>query len=371
MERSDFGKSFPEKKIAAWEEGSEAPTFRDLEKFARKVHRPVSAFFLPDAPLEPALPIDFRVRSSREPGAFEPKTLLAFREARSLANQTTELLDILGEQVALDLPRISDRDDPEDAGSSFRSTCGISVSDQLKWKGSYATLDAWRAMLFDRGVLVFQFSLNSDDAQGFTLRESNVGVVGLCSKNEDPVVRCFSLFHEVCHLCLDKPAVSGGETMFLRRPVGRTETIEVFCNRFAAAFLLPLHDEKVKADLKSILDKRAGVDRSSAVDMARRYKVSKYVVLFRAREAGHLSWDQCMDVFHGWKAEDEKNPPQKKPSKIPPVSKVTSARGKRFMSLVFEALDRGHISLHEAADYLSLKPKHFDDARDKAGRGRL
>ena len=233
-------------------------------------------------------------------------------------------------------------------------------------------------MLFDLGVLVFQFSLNSDDAQGFTMPEGSFGVVGLCTKNEDPVVRCFSLFHEVCHLCLGKPGVSGGETIFMRRPSGQREMIEVFCNRFAAAFLLPLRDEQVSLNLKSILDKRTGIDKSRTIEMARKFKVSKYVVLFRAREAGYLSWDSCVRINSEWQEEDKeigdrRNSDDQKNKHRGPSALVlrVSERGKRFTSLVFEALDTGRISLHEAANYLSLQPKDFDDVRERAGRGRL
>ena len=175
LERSDFGKSIPERTIAAWEEGSDAPTFRQLEDYARKVHRPVSSLFLPHPPHEPTLPVDFRIRTSRESGNFEPKTLLAFREARNLAAQTTELLNILGSKAMLRLPNISAEDDAENAGADFRSQCGISVNDQLGWQNRYTALDAWREMLFDRGVFTFQFSLNSDDAQGFSIREGDMG----------------------------------------------------------------------------------------------------------------------------------------------------------------------------------------------------
>jgi len=373
LQRSHIARacSTSENAVAAWEEGSDSPTFRQLEDLARKASRPLSALFLPDPPPEPPLPEDFRVRPSREPGVFEAGTLAAFREARFLAAQTAELLDTLNSQLSMRLPGFSTEDDPETLGSEFRIRSSISVEDQLNWKSKYAALDAWRSMLFDLGVLVFQFPISSIDARGFSIEEPNVGVVGVSNKREDPVARCFSILHEVCHLCLSKPGVSAGESIFLRRLTRPEERLEGFCNRFAAAFLLPLHDSHVGHDLERTFDKLRGCKKSEVIEVARRYKVSKYVLLFRAREAGRLPSDLCWSICAEWKEDDKRTPPGKGPKRRASVRTRVSERGKRFVSLVFEALDAERISLHDAMDYLSLHPKDFEKARESAVRGRL
>ena len=185
-------------------------------------------------------------------------------------------------------------------------------------------------------------------------------------------MRCFSLFHEVCHLAIGRPGVSGGETLFLRRPAGRKETVEFLCDRFSAAFLLPLGDEQVRHSLESMLDRHSGVDKAHAIEVARKFKVSKYVVLFRAREAGLLSWHLCMQIFSDWQEEDTRQVdggPKKETGG--PISSVLKGnqRGKRFVSLVFEALDSGRISVHEASNYLSLNVADLGDARESGRQG--
>ena len=359
-----------EKAVAAWEEGSDSPTFRQLEDLARKASRPLSALFLPGPPAEPPLPVDFRIRPSGKPGAFKPKTLAAFREARFLAAQTVELCAMLSVRLSTHLPRFSITDNPEAMGAQFRARSGISVEDQLNWRHKYAALDAWRSMLFDLGVLVFQFPMHSGDARGFSIEteEESVGIVGL-STRDDPVARCFSAFHEVCHLCLGEPGVSAGETMFLRRQIRPEERIEAFCDRFAASFLLPRSETQVKHDLERTFDRRTGCDKSEAIEVARKYKVSKYVLLFRAREAGVLPSDLCWTIYREWKEEDERGP-DKEGGGGNAVRNRVSARGKRFVCLVFEALDAGRISEHEAMDYLHLHPGHFEKARESAGSSR-
>jgi hypothetical protein len=44
-------------------------------------------------------------------------------------------------------------------------------------------------------------------------------------------------------------------------------------------------------------------------------------------------------------------------------------RGRRFATLVLEALDQGSISQSQASRYLAVQPRHLEAVRDRVGTG--
>ena len=59
-----------------WMNGSVKPTLNQLENLANKTKRPLSAFFLSEAPKEIPLPKDYRMIPNRE-GKFDKKTIIS------------------------------------------------------------------------------------------------------------------------------------------------------------------------------------------------------------------------------------------------------------------------------------------------------
>jgi len=356
--RSDFKNS--EDVIRSWESGDASPTFRQLEKYAKKVGRPLTVFFLPEPPFEPKLPKDFRRRVKAEIGKFQPPTLKAFREARVLLAETIELLELLDTELSLKLPSFTLDDNPETEAAEFRAHIGISIDDQLAWKDKYEALDKWRAMLFKLGVLVFHFPMYKEDASGFTLTEDNLGVIGLSTK-DDPKARCFTLFHEVAHLCLGEPGVSA-EDYLKFKPSRHENEIESFCDRFAASFLIPLGNSRIQNDLERLF-RSIPPDKDEVFVAAHKYKISKYVMLGRGKDAGLISENSFWQIFKKWR--DEDRPPPSSGGDA--INNQISYKGKSFVALVLDALDRSKITLHEASELISLNPKHFDAVRYRIG----
>jgi Zn-dependent peptidase ImmA (M78 family) len=351
----------PEDVVLAWESGEDAPTYRQLEEFAKKVKRPVAALFLPEVPTEPPRPEDFRLLPGRNRGEFTPQTLLAFRRLRNSMAGLRELTDDLADPLEFALPTWELADDAEEQAGRLRATLGVTVGDQLQWRDAHEALDEWRRLLFQHGVLVQVFPMPMQDARGFSLLAHDLGGVGISSRDAPPA-RVFSLFHEVAHLCLGRPGVSSEFADVRGQSRTSVARLERYCNRFAAALLLPREEPLVRADMETLAE---DLTRGEAERRARKYAVSKYVVALRLGDLGLADSDRLQEEIDRWFAEDAREAERRTGRRRggDSVRATVSHAGKPFVATVLEALDRRILTSHEAGRLLSLKARHLEDAR--------
>lgn len=352
--------------ILAWEQGDEAPTYRQLQRFARKVRRPVAALFLPEEPDEPSPPEDFRVLPGQARDVFTPDALLAFRELRSATAELRTLLDDLRDPLELALPRWrSLRDEsviPRAAG--LRESLGITFDDQIGWGDAYEALNEWRNALFDHGVVVQIFPVPVEDLRAFSVLANGLGGVGISTKDAR-AARVFSLFHEVAHLCLRKPGVSGETPEEASPAQGDTARLELYCDAFAAAFLLPHGHPAVTQALHELQD---DLTMQRALYHARRFKVSKYVIARRMLDLGRLERDYYWDEISRWRQHDAQAAaePRAEGGGGNYLRNRVSRAGRRYVTKVMEAVDEGVLTTYEAGNILSLRPDRLEDARSMA-----
>ncbi|MDO8589292.1 MAG: ImmA/IrrE family metallo-endopeptidase [Armatimonadota bacterium] len=259
-------------------------------------------------------------------------------------------------------------DDPERVANAFREQMGVSADHQTEWPDEYAALSAWREALYALGVLTLQFPLPLSDARGFSMYDSRFSVIGVSTRDAVPA-RIFSIFHELCHLCLRQPGVSAVPTDFRVRHADSRSDIEQFCNRFASGVLLPLDDPTVQNHL--VKAAQGGKDEDADIRWAaKRLKVSKYVLLRRLVAAGYRAESDYRRWAAIWNIQAAAYvPPVHKTGGPGPVTISMSRRGRDFSQLVFAALDMGRISLRQASRYLSLDPGKFGQARSRLFSG--
>jgi len=354
--------SVTEQDIQLWESGEAQPTIRQLELVAQKVKRPLAALFLPSAPHEPPPPKDYRRLPASSLGKFSPATLLAIREARNIQAQAVELMELVGEEVKRGIPEFSIRNDPEKLAKETRDGFGVTIQQQMGWPNEYAALREWRESLAGMGVLVVQLSMPRTDARGFSILGDELSVIAV--SNDDAVVaRIFSVFHEFCHLCLRQPGISN-PAEYLLGSGGPKAVVETFCNRFAAAFLLPLNDPTILDILKGFA-KGENLDEPGITQFARKLKVSKFVILGRMLSAGSISQRTYEDIFARWNMYTKKRAQKRGSQSGGPLPHILSVseRGRFYSSLVFDALDSDRISIEDAGHYLSLSLKWLAQAR--------
>ena len=356
----DIAKFF-KKDIAAisnWESGSSAPTYRQLEKLADKFKRPIALFFFPEVPHEPNLVNQFSLRSS-EIEKLSPKIHLLLRHAAARQISLMELnmgVNPAETKIFRDLQARLD-DSVTDLARRAREYLDISVETQASWGDSTKALETWRDCIEDKGIYVFKDAFQDDFVDGFSLVHDEFPVIYL--NNSRPHTRqIFSLFHELAHLLLQRNGITRGVKT-------GGEKIELFCNRFAAEFLVPSSDLETRLDFPDYNDSAIG-------DLANHYKVSRPVILLKLIDRRLLKPADFKQKTKKWKeayeTNLEKTAESKKSGGVDYYNTRAAYLGYRFMELAFSRYHHGRCSIEELAEHLNVKVKNLPGLEDRVFR---
>lgn len=339
--------------LRAYESGLRKPTLGMFENFATKYRLPEATLFRATRPKVPPAPNDYRTLESR-------RARHSFDYTVALSNVRTWLHRIdrtlIGDAdfsppVLLDL---SIEDDPARAGERERRRFGVSVDDQLKWRSSEG-FRRWRAHLEKRGIFVFQQKFPVDDCRGFTLYETERTPTIVVNKSDaSDAAKIFTLMHEYCHLLLRKPGISDHNE---RNPV------ETFCNKFAAAFLIPA--EALRRVLPYWPNEPVDWSLDSVSQWARMLKVSRQALALRMEQA-ELAPKGFGAKFQ-WTGEARAPKPERGPSYV--ITHLSEIGG-NFIEKIVGAFDRGLIDEVETTEALGLSFDHLPAVRDALNRQR-
>lgn len=340
--------------ITSWENGDDAPTFRQLSELANYYKRPLAALFLTSIPPESPKPYDHRTLPSLVPGKFSKNTLVAYREVYNVIADVQELFDLLNQDIEFSLPTWTMGDNPEDKAELLRDSLNISMDTQIKEMTSYhVALDMWRSVLFDRGVIVRICKMPIEDARAFCLFRDKLSGIGLSNEDRDHG-KIFSLFHEVCHLALRRPGVSG----LTSRAISPNQEIEQYCDRFSASFLLPSSHYEVNKSFEGL---SASLNYETIRRVANKFKVSKYVIVRRALDLNYISPSAYWQIYNELRGIDNKYKPKSSDNRGGNYyATQISYSGKRFVSLVMDALQRHLINSSDVNRLVGLTPNNIE-----------
>lgn len=123
-------------------------------------------------------------------------------------------------------------------------------------KGTYEkVLKNLRDLLADNAIYTLQFDLPLDMVRGFSLTQRPYIIV--INKNDSTTGKIFTLLHEYAHIllrlnegiiCSNMELLSNSNDSYTVR-TNNIKDIEIWCNRFAVAFLLPykhMHNELLR-----------------------------------------------------------------------------------------------------------------------------
>jgi Zn-dependent peptidase ImmA (M78 family) len=356
-------------KLIAMESGADPISLPKLREAARLYHRPLAAFFLSTPPPLPPPVHDFRVMVSGEDVDSRLGHLLHF-ELRRARRRRSVALNLMSE---LDLPvppftlRASVGEPPEKVAERAREWLRVSLADQRAWKEDYAALNGWISAIERRGALVFQSgTVPLSLMRGFSIPDSVLPVIVLNGKDR-PRARVFTAMHELAHLMLRE----GGICDPLRADSRTTKdaAIESFCNRVAGSILVPSAPFMAEPALAS---PRAVWDDDTIRTLADAFIVSREVIVLRLRSIGRVSEQFVSDKLEQYRkeyidrarAEKEKNKEAKRKIVVTPDRTAVRNNGRRYISLVLDALDRERITFADAAEYLGVRIKHFERISD-------
>lgn len=344
--------------VEAWEEGSSAPTYAELERLAYDVvKRPVAVFFFPAPPPEPKPDESFRTLPGFEIEKLTAHTRLAIRRARADQLALGELFE--GRNPA-DRPllaemRIDPRGDVADVAQRLRSFVGITLEEQTStWRSEREALDRWREAFENSGIFVFKDALKQKSISGFCLYDAVFPVIVL--NNSTSFTRqIFTLLHEAGHLLARTGGITVGDLEYLRALQGEPRDIEVFCNRLAAEVLVPMSDFSLRARGIQPTD-------SAVAALARTYRVSREVVLRRFLDRGLVSASLYEEKAREWTADFERASEGGGGGDF--YRTQASYLSPKLLGEVMRRYLRGAIDATDAASFLGVKPAHIAGLED-------
>jgi transcriptional regulator with XRE-family HTH domain len=165
-------------RLARWEHGDDKPTINQLRTMAQVYKRPLSVFYLQEAPTRFRVMADFRRLPGVVAGRYSPGLLLEIRRAQERRQLALELLEETAETSPA-FPLITSIDsDPEDVGLVIRKTLSVSYAKQTAWRDARAGFNTWRSRVEELGVLVFQATrVDKDEMRGFSIAETVLPVI--------------------------------------------------------------------------------------------------------------------------------------------------------------------------------------------------
>lgn len=356
-------------RYSEWEAGQDRPTFRQLLKVANKVKRPIALFYLHQPPPEPPMPTDFRIVGGIKQSKYSPELRIEIRKADRLQLLLAVLSEELGMPESAGFPKISQSDGPDEAAATIRAYLGFSVEHQLAIGDPASLYREWRDVIFSKGVIPIQFGVDRDQALGFALWHDYAPLVAVNTR-QSAEAKTFTLLHELAHIALRMPGVSDASIPFREITNGISHSaIEAFCNRIAAATLLPADSSALVVALDS-LTQGASLDLDLFRKQARRFGVSKYALAYRMAALRPDQDAKVQAAVSKWFAYDNaQKPKEKKPGQVPPSTMTLGKRGRAFSRTVLKAVRESRISTDDARDLLDLEPHHFAKLEEKVFKG--
>ncbi len=330
--------------IEEWEKknGKANLAFVQIEKLSTIYKRPLSAFLLSAPPKEAPLPKDFRTFSSDEKKPLHSKTYLAIRKARRFQYSIIELVKELDKSSKKLSIKADLSVNPEILAEKIREQLEVKNFFSFTSFNKEAVLDEWIKILENNGILVSQISITKNkEIRGFSLINGDIPLIVL-KRADATAAKIFTLFHELAHILLKE----GGICDLRESDISH----EKFCNHFAGAFLVPKNELLNHSVVKA--NKQIGEwPESLLADIAQDFKVSREVILRRLWILGLTTKEYYLYKHKEWESE-YKEPFRR--GKRNEIKICIQERGKRYISMAFDAYERKKIDRMVLSDYLGV-----------------
>lgn len=337
--------------VELWASGATAPGLTQLRDLAKVLRRPTSLFFLPHVPSTTPVRAAFR----KPIGARGTRSLTSEENAEIRIAQRRQKIAIwaaksLGQDNPVSLPRRL---------SSPSKTAGLvqywlhwDVKEQVKASGKSVVTKMVRRSLEDQGIMIVQLSMNSDACRGFSIYDSVVPLIAYNSTGHVSAARTFSILHELGHLLSHEQAVCDSPN----------DAEERWCDRFAAAFLIPEHHlrEYMVKYLKAEYVEADDVE--SVRRISNRYKASFQCVALRLIDLG-LAEKALYRTVSSSPLEFDK-PAFGGEAQTTPLVRIRQY-GVTYPRLLLAARDRGKLHDIDARKYLDVNGEELQKIRQR------
>lgn len=272
-------------RLEEWENEKAQPTLRQLERFANATMAPIGFFFLKSPP-EETIPIpDFRTMENRGVTRPSPNLLDTIYVCQQRQEWYRESARVSGEAPVPFVGSVTLRDPVEAVAERMRRDLKFSLADRRDCPTWTEALKQFVALADAAGVLVMCTSivmnntrrrLSPEEFRGFAMVDPIAPLV-FVNSSDSRSAQMFTLAHELAHVWLGETALSDSGPRQLP-----TNQVEIWCNRVAAEFLVPM--SALRGDFREDAPLVEEVER-----LAKVFKVSTLVILRRVFDAGYLT----------------------------------------------------------------------------------
>lgn len=227
---------FSKQKIDDWESGNDYPTYSQLKQLCEFYRKPVAVCFMPEPPKMKSVRPSFRTFPYEYDSIFNRNLQKHIDEARAHQIYLYELNENKNENLKI----FYDDESPlNTVAAKFRMLLDAPLEEQKRIKSNSDAFEYWRDKFYYLGIYVFKSAFQDLSISGFCLYDELFPVIYI--NNSFSFTRqIFTLFHEAFHLFNKTSGIDiFDDTNLLRLSSIESKKIEINCNKFAGAFLVP------------------------------------------------------------------------------------------------------------------------------------
>ena len=340
--------------IEKWEPGEDFPAYSQLEKLAEIYKRPLALFFFREPPLEAEEKQEFRTLPDFEIENLAADTIYALRQAKAMQLSLQEINNGINpstKKIFQDIS-VSSSDDLRILAEQIRNYLNVTLEEQLTWNDQETALKKWRSAVEEAGIFIFKRSFKQREISGFCLIDIEFPIIYLNNSTEKSR-QIFTIFHELAHILLQTNGITKSDDRYINSLQGENKYIEIFCNKFAAEFLLPNHvfSEIIRETIVNVNDNDKIISKISSD-----YKVSREVVLRKLLDNNFISQKEYSLKVSEWYSEQVgKSQDKNKKSGGDSYANQATYLGENYLKLVFNKYYQGQYDIERVADYLNIK----------------
>ena len=363
---SELSKKSHFKKLGEWIDGTEKPTYSQLEEFSKATYTPFGYLLLPEPPQQQPLQIPhYRTMANR--GSLK-RSINHEDMIKVTIRRQDWIRDYLIDIGAAPLEFVGSStidDTPAKVADNIRKTLGITPewTAKIEWNHITKRLEELmeNARIFvSKNKVVQNYrsrQLDLEEFRGFVLVDDYAPFVFVNGYDDDGA-QMFTLAHELAHIWMGESA-----SFDLHDMKSSSHKLEVKCNKIAAEFLAPTDD------VRRYWKRFNGVSNDPYKKLSKHFKISLIVAAIRARDTGCISQKEYGDFYSKYKdnlyMKEKKN--HQKETGPPPDKWMPSRVGKRFLQTVFTAVAESKLLYRDAYHITGLSPNTFDKIRDTMG----
>jgi Zn-dependent peptidase ImmA (M78 family) len=345
------------RRIEDWESGKSGPTYSQLEELADAFKVPIAVFFFPKPPSLPPISETFRTLPEIEFDHIPSRIQLLLRKGKALQLNLAELTGGRGlsdRLITRDIV-LNSRADLAQSAQQVRDHLGVTIQGQQAWQDDETALKEWRRALLSVGVYVFKDAFRNNEYSGFCLYDDVVPIIYV-NNSSSKTRQIFTLFHELAHLLYHTSGIDTMHDDYLPHLEGDAQQIEIFCNRFAAEFLVP--EEVFSAALQGHKPTEATAER-----LAARFHVSREFIYRRFFDRGLIDEATYSSAAERWAKQ------MKGGTGGDYYWTKLSYLGRDYVALAFQQYKQNRITESQLADYLDTKPRNLAGIEDYFAKG--